>query len=239
MQVLRLRWRSIKLIGVFGLFATMALSLFNPDYPAASDIEATDLTALTGKVIAIDPGHGGIDGGAKYGAVTEKDITLALALKLGKVLKVNGAKVVFTRDNDMDYYTRGKGGKRNDLLKRVEVINSSGADLFISIHVNAIQGSRWFGAEVYYNPKRPENRQLATVIQQVLQMFPAGNKRQVKQDSDILVLKDSNVPGVLIEAGFLSNPQEAALLADETYQQRMAEHIAKALAYYFSCYVAR
>ena len=70
-------------------------------------------------------------------------------------------------------------------------------------------------------------------------MFPAGNKRQVKQDSDILVLKDSNIPGVLIEAGFLSNPQEAALLADEAYQQRMAEHIAKALAYYFSRYVAR
>lgn len=239
MQVVRLRWRSMKLIGIFGLIATLSLGIFIPDYPAMSDIENANLAVLSGKVIAIDPGHGGIDGGAKYGAIEEKNITLALALKLGKTLRANGAKIVFTRETDIDYYTRGKGGKRNDLLKRVEMINASGAAIFVSVHVNAIKGARWSGAEVYYNPKRPENRQLAEILQRVLQLFPAGNKRQARQDSDILVLKDTNVPGVLIEAGFLSNPQEAALLVDEAYQQRMAEHIVKALAYYFSRNVAR
>jgi N-acetylmuramoyl-L-alanine amidase len=238
-RVIRLRWRSIKIIGIFGLVASLALGISVPDYFAVADVENADLKALAGRVVAIDPGHGGIDGGAKSGSIEEKNITLDLALKLGRVLEANGAKVIYTRTTDIDYYTRGRGGKRNDLLKRVAIINTSGAAVFISVHVNSIRGSRWSGAEVYYNPKVPENRRLAETIQQVMQFFPPGNKRQAKQDNDILVLKDTQVPGVLLEAGFLSNPQEAALLVDGVYQQRLAEHVARALAYYFSHDVAR
>jgi len=238
-KVVRLSWRSLKVIAALGVAALAMLNLLVLDYPEPEDIEQADLTILSGKVIAVDPGHGGVDGGAKYNGLEEKEVTLALALKLGEVLRANGATVVLTRETDRDFYTRGKGGKRNDLLKRVDIINNSGAALFVSVHANAITGSRWFGAEVYYNPKLAENRKLAETTQRALHSFPPGNKRQIKQDSNILVLKDTNVPGMLIEAGFLSNPREASLLADAAYQQNMAEHIAKALAYHFNYNVAR
>lgn len=239
MKILRVRFRNIKLLAVLVIAVAVVLNLVALNNTAAEDIETVDLGVLSGKVIAIDPGHGGIDSGAKYNGLLEKDITLAFSLKLGEVLKANGATVVFTRDSDIDYYTRGRGGKRNDLLKRVNIINNSGAAVFISIHTNAISGARWSGAEAYYNPKLPESKQLAETLQRVLQGFPPGNKRQVKQDSDILVLKDTAMAGALVEAGFLSNPREAAMLADAGYQQQLAEHIAKALAYHFRYNVAR
>lgn len=227
------------MLAVFGVASLAVINLLAFDVPALQDIEQVDLSVLSGKVIAVDPGHGGIDSGARHNGMEEKDINLALALKLGEILRDSGATVVLTRDSDMDFYARGKGGKRSDLEKRVDIINSSGADLFVSVHVNAIAGARWFGAEVYYSQRLAENRKLAEATQAALRFFPPGNKRKAKQDSDILVLKETNVPGMLIEAGFLSNPREAALLADADYQQNLARHIAKALAYHFTYNVAR
>jgi N-acetylmuramoyl-L-alanine amidase len=238
-KVVRLSWRGLKLLAAFGVAALAVLNLLVGDVPGPADIEQVDLTALSGKVIAVDPGHGGVDGGARHNGLTEKDVTLALALKLGAVLEERGATVVLTRETDMDFYSRGKGGKRSDLERRAEIINNSGADLFISVHANAIAGARWFGAEVYYNPRFAASRKLAEVTQVALHSFPPGNKRKVKQDSEILVLKETNIPGMLIEAGFLSNPREAALLADPSYQRNMAEQIARALAYHFTYNVAR
>lgn len=238
--ILRLRRRSLRLLAVLGAAAALAVAnLLAAVYLKADDFDSVDLAALAGRTIVVDPGHGGVDGGACGNGLNEKEINLAIALKLADVLRASGATVVLTRDSDIDYYTRGKGGKRNDLNRRVEIINEAGAAAFVSIHINAIRGSKWFGAEVYYNPKLPENRQLAEVMQQALQDFPPGNKRQAKQDSDIIVLKDTTIPGVLVETGFLSNPKEAAMLADSNYQQKMVERIAKALAYHFAHNVVR
>lgn len=239
MWVMRLRRRSLKLLAVLGAAAAVAFNLLTVTSPGVDDIAGADLGFLAGRTVILDPGHGGVDSGAKNNGLVEKEITLAIALKLADTLRASGVTVALTRDTDIDYYTRGKGGKRNDLTRRVEMINGSGAAVFLSIHTNAIRGGRWFGAEVYYNPRQAENRQLADTMQRALQDFPPGNKRQAKQDSDILVLKDTIVPGVLIETGFLSNPREAALLADKAYQEKMALQIARALAYHFSHNVAR
>lgn len=239
MWVVSLRRRSLKLLAVIGAAAVVAANLFAVTYPGQDDIAGADLGILAGRAVILDPGHGGVDSGAKYHGLQEKEITLAIVLKLAETLRGSGATVVFTRETDMDYYTRGKGGKRSDLTRRVELINGSGAAAFVSIHTNAIRGGRWFGAEVYYNPKQAENRLLAETMQRALQDFPPGNKRQAKQDSDIIVLKDTIVPGVLVEAGFLSNPREAAMLADNAYQEKLALQIARALAYHFSHNVAR
>jgi N-acetylmuramoyl-L-alanine amidase len=227
------------MLAVLGIALAVLVNLAAVEYYVPIDFENADMAALSGRTIVIDPGHGGIDGGAKYHGLSEKKVTLEMALQLGQVLQAGGASVVYTRESDIDYYTRGKGGKRSDLLKRVDIINTSEATIFISIHTNAIRGGQWFGAEVYYHPKWPENKQLAEVMQQALRGFPPGNRRQAKQDSDILVLKDTNIPGILIETGFLSNPREAVMLADPAYQRKMAEQIAKALAYHFSHNVAR
>ncbi|MBP2651522.1 MAG: cwlD [Firmicutes bacterium] len=239
MRIKNLRGKSVRIVVAISLIAVVITQLWSQNIPNLKDIEAADLSILSGRIIVLDPGHGGIDSGAQGNGFLEKDITLALAIKIGKILENNGATVIFTRDSDIDYYTRGKGGKRKDLLKRVEIINNSGAEAFVSIHTNAIRGKEWFGAEVYYNPKLAENQELGETMQQSLKNFSPGNKRQSRKDLNILVLKNSNLPGVLVEAGFLTNSHEANLLADDGYQTQMAEHIVKALAYHFCHSVAR
>lgn len=237
-RVLAVRRRRLFSVAMVSI-AVVVLNLLTLRYLVLDDIEKVNLAVLNGKTIAIDAGHGGIDDGAKWHGLDEKNINLAIAQKLAEVLTANGATPVMTREGDVDYYTKGKGGKKNDLLKRVEIIDNSGANLFVSIHCNAIKGNNWSGAQVFYNPKVEENKRLADTMQQALKNFPPGNKRQAKQDSDIIVLKFVNVPGVLVEAGFISNPAEAARLNSQDYQQKLAEYIAKAIAYHFSQNVGR
>ncbi|WP_245867870.1 hypothetical protein SPSIL_004660 [Sporomusa silvacetica DSM 10669] len=238
MRILAVRRHRVVSAVVFSI-AVVVLNLLTLRYLVLADIESADLAVLSGKTIAIDAGHGGIDDGAKWNGLDEKNINLAIAVKVAAALAANGATTVLTREEDVDYYTKGKGGKRNDLLKRAEIIEKSGADLYLSIHCNAIKGSNWSGAQVFYNPNKEENKQLAEIMQQALKNFPPGNRRQVKQDSDIILLKSVTISGVLIEAGFISNPAEATQLNSEAYQQKLAEAIAKALAYHFSHNVER
>ncbi len=238
MRVLAVRRQRVVSAVVFSI-AVVVLNLLTLRYLVLADVENADLAVLSGKTIAIDAGHGGIDDGAKWNGLDEKNINLAIAVKVAAVLAANGATTVLTREEDVDYYTKGKGGKRNDLLKRAEIIEKSGADLYISIHCNAIKGANWSGAQVFYNPSKEENKQLAEIMQQALKKFPPGNRRQVKQDSDIILLKSVTISCVLIEAGFISNPAEATQLNSEAYQQKLAEAITKALAYHFSHNVER
>lgn len=219
--------------------AALVLNWLTFVYFTFSDVDNANLDVLQGKSIVIDPGHGGIDSGASANGVIEKEITLLVARKLEKILLEHGAAVILTRSTDIDYYTRGKGGKRNDLLKRVEMINASGANLFISIHCNAIRDASLFGTQVFYHTRLAENKQLAEILQQALKNFPAGNRRQAKQDLNILVLNATNIPGVLVETGYITNKNEAIQLADDSYQEQLAVQIAKALAYHFDHAVAR
>lgn len=217
---------------LFG-FAVLCLQVLAARFAAQADLEHADLSFLKGRVVLVDPGHGGIDSGARYNHLLEKDITLTLSQRLGQQLEAQGAQVLYTRDSDVDYYTKGKGGKRNDLLTRVEKINASGADAFVSVHCNAVKGAQWFGSQVFYNVRREENRVLAENMQTLLRDFPPGNKRQAKEDAQILILKEAQIPGVLVETGYLSNQKEAALLSDAAYQERFAGQLVKALAWYF------
>lgn len=234
--VLSRRLTILLALGVSFLMLNMAAISYLASVDADTDI---DLSILKGRHIAIDPGHGGIDSGASGNGVTEKDVNLSIALKLAAILKTSGAEVTLTREDDIDYYTKGKGGKRNDLAKRVDIINQSGADFFVSIHVNSIRGGSLTGAQVFYGGKDPSSKILAEHVQLYLKNFPPGNKRHAKQDMDIIVLNATNIPGVLVETGFLSNQGEAARLLNNEYQQNMANHIARALAYHLTQNVAR
>lgn len=236
MRVFSMKRRVLQRIVLFSI-VVVALNLLTFRYLVLDDIDSVDLNNLSGHIVAIDPGHGGIDGGANGNGVVEKEITLAISAKLCEILQANGAQVVMTRDSDIDYYTRGKGGKRNDLLKRVEIINNSGAQLFVSIHCNAIRDARQSGSQVFYG--QAENKMLAEVAQKSLKSYPPGNRRQAKLDKDIIILKAAGIPGILVETGYLTNSNEAAQLADISYQQKLAEQIAKSLAYHFSQNVGR
>lgn len=234
MRIFAIRQRSLRIAAVCSI-AVVVLNLLTLRYLVSDSLETVNMALLEGRTIAIDPGHGGIDGGASGNGIMEKDLNLAIARALQDVLAAHGAKPFLTRDSDTDYYTKGKGGKRNDLVKRVELINDSGAEVFVSIHLNSFKGANIKpGAQVFYGTKFAESKGLAEIVQQALMNFPSGNKRQAKQDKDIIVLNGPNIPGILVEAGFLSDSNEAARLADPAYQQKLAEYIARGLAYYFS-----
>lgn len=233
MRILLIKQKNIRLIFFCSIFVIVT-HVFSSYYPTLSKarISDADLSVLKGVCIAIDPGHGGIDDGASRNRVIEKELNLAIGLKLANVLNEAGATVVLTRDNDVDYYTKGKGGKRNDLLKRVEIIQNANPRLYVSIHANAIAGSQWSGSQVFFSPHIAENKLLAETVQEALRNFPPGNRRQAKQDLDILLLNRTDIPGILIETGYISNKGEAAQLVNPQYQQEMVEMIARALAYH-------
>jgi len=219
--------------------AVVVLNFLSMHYLANEDIRDVDMSVLAGHGIVIDPGHGGIDSGASANNVIEKEITLAISRKLADVLQSYGAVVTFTRESDIDYYTRGKGGKRKDILTRIDIIERSGAEIFISVHCNAFRGVNLSGAQVFYSPKFAQNKILAEKLQQALKEFPPGNRRQAKEDLHILILNDTKMPGVLIETGYVTNQKEAISLTDNNYQQKLVEQIARGVAYHFSQNVAR
>lgn len=188
---------------------------------------------LKGRIIVIDPGHGGVDGGAESAlGDLEKEITLQIGNKVANRLKAAGeANVIMTREVDIDFYTRGKGGKRNDLERRLTIAQENNAELFVSIHANSIRGKQWTGAQTFYHSSSTEGKRLAEIIQSQLRDFPPGNKRREKAE-DYYILRKSTVPTVLVEVGFLSSPDEAARLKNEAYQERLAEAIFRGIVEY-------
>lgn len=237
MVLVVLRRSVCRKIGLWGLLA-FALCLLHDSFFVLA-IDQVDLNYLNGRVIVLDPGHGGIDSGASANGAVEKDLNLEIAAKLADILSAQGATVLLTRSTDVDYYTKGRGGKRNDLLARIAMINQAGADLFVSIHLNAIRSSDAAGAQVFYGGKLDESRQIAEHVQLAVQNFPPGNHRQAKEDLDIFVLNATDIPGILVECGYVTNRQEAAKLKLPEYQQKIALQLAKGLAYHFSQKVSR
>lgn len=194
---------------------------------------------LAGKVILLDPGHGGPDGGAVGPeGIVEKDIALNISLFLRDYLQEAGALVVMTREEDTDLASpdvkRLRKRKVEDLMKRVQMIHQKKVDAFISIHLNAVPSPRWSGAQTFYNPNREENKRLATFIQTELIRQLGNTERLAKQKGDIYILKQSKVPTVLVEVGFLSNPEEARLMSTKAYQQKIAASIYTGILRYYS-----
>jgi N-acetylmuramoyl-L-alanine amidase len=193
---------------------------------------------LTGKIIVLDPGHGGPDGGAVGGKVLEKDITLKIALKLRDYLQEQGALVLLTREGDYDLASEETKGysrrKAEDLKKRVDFINETDTDFYISIHLNAIPSSRWSGAQTFYFPAFDENEIAAKFIQDELRDNLENTDRRAKAIHGIYLLKYAEKPGVLVEVGFLSNHSERELLKKEKYQEKIAVSIYKGVLRYFS-----
>ena len=197
---------------------------------------------LGGMKIVVDPGHGGIDGGASMGEVVEKDITLALGKELEKELKRLGAEVVMTRSHADDAVAEHnpkatfptiRARKLADLKLREEMIVNSDADLFISVHVNSIPDARWRGAQVFYHRDGHEGgAAVAKAIQGAIREHIGNTDREALAIKQVYLLKKATVPAVLVETGFLSNPEELKLLTSKDYQEQMAEAIADGIEKY-------
>jgi len=197
-----------------------------------STVRALNLPLL-GKVIYLDPGHGGTDPGAIYGDVYEEDINLKLSLVLQEELEKKGAIVYLTRYGDYDLSVKNAVlRKRSDLSRRANIINDSGADLYLSIHLNADTSSTWYGAQVFYDKVNSENEVLAKYIQQSY-VKNLNTKREYKNISGHYLYKRINVKGVLIEAGFITNSNERYLLQTEKYQKKISQATIEGIINYF------
>lgn len=192
---------------------------------------------LAGQVIVLDPGHGGVDGGAKGKDKTdEKEITLEVAKLLKDHLQQAGALVYLTREEDVDLAQKNTKGlsqrKSEDIRNRLKYIHEKEADLFLSIHLNAIPDSRWSGAQTFYYKSFKGNKYLAEMIQAELIRNLSNTDRSPLALDSIYLLKYAEVPGALVELGFLSNEEESKLLVREDYQEKLATSIYQGMIRY-------
>ncbi len=184
-------------------------------------------------IIYIDPGHGGRDGGAVYDGVLEKDINLKISKYLQVYLENAGFIVYLTRETDIDLSSSTTNYKKEDIRKRAKMINDSDADLYISLHANAIGSTIWSGAQTFYNPKNEGSKLLAEYIQTSLKQNTKTD-RNAKSLTDKFILDNVIKTGVLVEVGFLSNQRERELLTSSSYQDLIAHTIYIGILEYLS-----
>jgi N-acetylmuramoyl-L-alanine amidase len=178
------------------------------------------------RVIVIDPGHGGIDGGTSSGDLLEKDVNLRMGHILREVLEARQYQVVMTRTDDSDvshFVPNGASRYRRDLKGRVRLVGRVRPISLISIHVNWHKDSWRRGAIVYYQNGETDSRLLAEAIQEELNAIQPV-KRQVRA-ADFYVLRNTNAPAVLVELGFISNPEDRRLMQDAAYLTKQAEAV--------------
>lgn len=191
-------------------------------------------------LILVDPGHGGIDGGALSSKGTmEKDINLKISLKLKDLLQQQGYEVMLTREEDKGLYTDEgtiRKKKIEDLNNRCKIKKESNCDMFISIHLNMFPEAKYYGAQVWYS-KNKDSERLAKIIQENFKLdLDSTNNRKEKPALDaykVLRVSD-NMPSVLVECGFLSNPVEEEKLKSDEYQNKIAEVITKSVKMYYT-----
>ncbi len=200
--------------------------------PSYSSSQSYSLTkGLKGKIIAIDPGHGGSDAGAIGAYSQEKDITLAISKKVAALLNNAGANVIMTRTTDVDVYAPYDGAAE-ELQARCNIANAANADVFVCIHIDSYSTADARGVTAYYNSKTPYDYSLAKYLHDQNMNATSFPDRGVRT-ANFYVLLHTNMPATLLELGFISNPTEENSLNSEAQQQNFAESIVKGLADYF------
>lgn len=181
--------------------------------------------------VVLDAGHGGGDPGkVGVGDVVEKEINLTIAKKVEQLLKKEKVKVIMTREGDAMAVGEGSTGtKAADMKERVRIINDEAPQLAVSIHQNSYQDAVVHGAQVFYYSGSSEGEEAAKVMQNALLAVDADNTRQAKANNTYYLLKRTEVPTIIVECGFLSNPEDAANLCSEEYQDKVAEAICKGI----------
>ena len=189
--------------------------------------------SLLGKVIYIDPGHGGIDAGAISNNLLEKDMNLLLSSKLAKELTSKGAITYLTREEDYDLAETTINRKRNDLYQRVKLINNSNSDMYISIHLNSSTSPKWNGIQIFYSSILKENKHIAQTITNTMKQN-MKNIREEKEENSYYMYSKIKLPGILLEAGFISNPNDNYKIRTDQYQDILITNIAKGIEKYFN-----
>lgn len=203
----------------------LLLSFFCLRFPAKQVLQSSRETA----VIVIDVGHGGFDPGKiSVDNVPEKDINLAIALRLKEYLTAQDCQVYLTRETDCSLESpEASNKKQSDMGNRVTFTEQIQPDIMVSIHQNSFSSSKEYGAQTFYYHTSDSSRQLAASIQSsLIELVNPENRRTEKSNDSYYILKNVSCPAVIVECGFLSNPKEAALLNTDSYQELVAYAIA-------------
>jgi len=194
----------------------------------------------THPTIVIDAGHGGMDGGAVgVHKEIEKDINLSISIMLNTMLKAGGYNTVMTRDDDVSIhdpqYTSVRQQKVSDIRNRLKIAEETPNAIFVSVHQNRFEQSKYYGTQIFYSTNNKEGKILAeTLRKQFKTLLQPENERETKPaQKNLYILHHATCPAVMVECGFLSNPREAELLSTEEYQQKVAFTIYTALMSYF------
>ena len=199
-------------------------ALYTPD--------ADEAAAAGAEVIVIDAGHGAPDGGAvgtKTG-VLEKDLNLAISRKLSQKLAEAGERVLMTREEDNGLYTEKeatlRAKKQADMKRRVALANTEGNLCLVSIHMNHFTDAKYSGPQIFYAAGSEDGKRLAEEIRQsILAEIGPHCTREIKPSDNLYLLRQTKIPAVIVECGFLSNAEEEALLIEEGYQDALAAAI--------------
>ncbi len=188
-------------------------------------------------IVMVDAGHGGYDPGAiAVQDIYEKEISLQIAKKVRDFLNPSGVTTLLTREDDVDYVPEGVKGKKAkkqiDLNYRIAKATEAKADIFVSIHVNSTVTGKNSGAETFYYLNSEESKMLAVNIQQELIKI-SGMNRRIAKPGDFYIIKNTSMPAVIVEVGYLSNYNERKKLLQSWYQEQVARAIAKGIANYF------
>lgn len=192
---------------------------------------ASEKISVRKNTVIIDAGHGGSDPGkVGTGDILEKEINLAIAKKVETQLKKEKIKVIMTREEDrMLTGDADSGSKAQDMKERVELINKELPQIAVSIHQNSYQDASVHGAQVFYYSGSQEGERAAGIMQNALLAFDADNTRQPKANDTYYLLRHTQVPTIIVECGFLSNPEEAGNLCLDEYQEKVAQAICQGI----------
>lgn len=241
-MILVVRKNNIILIGLIFL---LLLAIYSLNVDVDRSVTVTNEKEAAERLIILDAGHGGEDPGASGTAtgIKEKDVNLVIARKVRTLLEEAGYKILMTRDEDIlkhdENAQRLFDKRKQDLLNRKRTIDESGAELVVSIHLNGFGDSRYSGAQVFFPHNSPDSQKLAGSIQKSLrEIVDPENKREAlvrgkPNELPIVILRDLKVPTVIVECGFLTNPEEEQKLAREDYQDKLALAIKTGVVEYF------
>ena len=221
--------RYLSLLPIYILVLTLFLLLAISGSRAVSVLSVNTPIKST-KIIVIDAGHGGVDGGATSCTdIPESQYNLEIAMKLNDLMHLLGINTRMIRETNCSVYREGETiaqKKVSDLKERVRIVNNTENAFLVSIHQNYFSQSKYNGAQVFFAPSEG-SKEIALQLQNAfITYLNPGSKRSAKQANGIYLMQNIDRPGVLIECGFLSNPKEAYLLSTPQYQQKLCAVIA-------------
>lgn len=223
------------------IFLALAILVYelNTKYNLSKTAVKANATPITNKVVVLDAGHGLPDEGAVgFTGTTEQAINLSIVLKLQKLIEQSGAKVILTRSDENGIYSLDSNSIRSkkisDIKNREKIIDESNADICVSIHLNKYTVSKYSGWQTFYQASNEKSKKLSEFIQAELNNnMDEENNRVPMAIKGVYLMEHIDIPGVIVECGFISNPKEEQKLKEDSHQSKLAWGIYAGIQQYF------